>query len=122
MAFISVIIPLYNKEQFIKATLLSVLNQTFTDFEVLLINDGSTDSSVDIVSSFDDKRIRLYSTENKAVSHARNYGVSKSTSDLIAFLDADDLWEFNHLENLHNLYTSFPKCGLYATAYYKRFF
>lgn len=122
MAFISVIIPLYNKEQFIKATLLSVLNQTFTDFEVLLINDGSTDSSVDIVSSLDNKRIRLYSTENKGVSHARNYGVSKSTSDLIAFLDADDLWEFNHLENLHNLYTSFPKCGLYATAYYKRFF
>ena len=122
MPLISVIIPLYNKELFIKKTLLSVLNQTFSDFEILLINDGSTDSSVDIVNSFDDERITIYTTKNKGVSHARNYGVSKSTSDLIALLDADDLWESNHLENLYSLYTSFPKCGLYATAYYKRFF
>ncbi|MDC1265606.1 glycosyltransferase family 2 protein [Flavobacteriaceae bacterium] len=122
MASISVIIPLFNKEHFIKKTLLSVLNQTFSDFEVLLINDGSTDGSLDIVNSFDDERIKLYTTENKGVSHARNYGVSKSTSDLIAFLDADDLWESNHLENLYTLHTSFPNCGLYATAYYKQFF
>jgi glycosyltransferase involved in cell wall biosynthesis len=122
MAVISVIIPLFNKEQFIKKTLLSVLNQTFSDFEILLINDGSTDGSIDIVTSFDDERITLYTTKNKGVSHARNYGISKSNSDLIAFLDADDLWESNHLENLHRLYTSFPNCGLYATAYSKQFF
>ena len=122
MAVISVIIPLFNKEQFIKKTLLSVLNQTFSDFEILLINDGSTDGSVDVVNSFNDKRIILYTTKNKGVSHARNYGVSKSISDLIVFLDADDLWEYNHLENLHRLYTSFPNCGLYATAYSKQFF
>ena len=122
MAAISVIIPLFNKEQFIKKTLLSVLNQTFSDFEILLINDGSTDGSIDIVTSFDDERITLYTTKNKGVSHARNYGISKSNSDLIAFLDADDLWESNHLENLHRLYTSFPNCGLYATAYSKQFF
>ena len=122
MASISVIIPLYNKEYFIKKTLLNVLNQTFLDFEIILVNDGSTDGSLDIVNSFDNERITLYTTENKGVSHARNYGVSKSTSDLIAFLDADDLWESNHLENLYSLYTSFPNCGLYATAYYKRFF
>ena len=122
MASISVIIPLFNKEHFIKKTLLSVLNQTFSDFEVFLINDGCTDGSLDIVNSFDDERIKLYTTKNKGVSHARNYGVSKSTSDLIAFLDADDLWESNHLENLFSLYKSFPSCGLYATAYYKQFF
>jgi glycosyltransferase involved in cell wall biosynthesis len=122
MASISVIIPLFNKEHFIKKTLLSVLSQTFSDFEVLLINDGSTDGSVDVVNSFIDERITLHTTKNKGVSHARNYGVSKSSSDLIAFLDADDLWEPNHLENLNSLYTSFPKCGLYAAAYYKQFF
>lgn len=122
MAFISVIIPLYNKEQFIEATLFSVLNQTFSDFEIIIINDGSTDNSVSIINDLDDKRITLYTTKNKGVSHARNYGISKSNSDLIALLDADDLWDSNHLDNLYSLYTSFPKCGLYATAYYKRFF
>lgn len=120
--FISVIVPLFNKERFITKTIMSVLNQTFSDFEILIINDGSTDNSIDAASSFDDARIRLYTTENKGVSHARNYGVSKSTSDLIAFLDADDLWETNHLENLYKLFTSFPDCGLYATNYYKQFF
>ena len=122
MAVISVIIPLFNKEQFIKKTLLSVLNQTFSDFEILLINDGSTDGSIDIVTSFDDERITLYTTKNKGVSHARNYGISKANTDLIALLDADDLWEPNHLENLDSLCTSFPNCGLYATAYSKQFF
>ena len=57
MAFISVIIPLYNKEQFIKKTLISVLKQSFTNFEIIIVNDGSTDSSIDIANSFDDKRI-----------------------------------------------------------------
>ena len=72
MPLISVIIPLYNKEQFIEATLLSVLNQTFSDFEIIIINDGSTDKSVEVVNSFDDNRIILYTTKNKGVSHAWN--------------------------------------------------
>ena len=122
MPLISVIIPLYNKEQFIEATLLSVLNQTFSEFEIIIINDGSTDKSVTILNDIDDKRITLYTTKNKGVSHARNYGISKANTDLIAFLDADDLWEPNHLENLHTLYTNFPNCGLYATNYHKQFF
>ena len=122
MPLISVIIPLYNKEQFIEATLLSVLNQTFSEFEIIIINDGSTDKSVTILNDIDDKRITLYTTKNKGVSHARNYGISKANTDLIAFLDADDLWEPNHLENLHTLYTNFPHCGLYATNYHKQFF
>ena len=122
MPLISVIIPLYNKEQFIEATLLSVLNQTFSEFEIIIINDGSTDKSVTILNDIDDKRITLYTTKNKGVSHARNYGISKANTDLIAFLDADDLWDPNHLENLHTLYTNFPNCGLYATNYHKQFF
>ena len=122
MAVISVIIPLFNKEQFIKKTLLSVLNQTFSDFEIIIINDGSTDKSVEVVNSFDDNRIILYTTKNKGVSHARNFAISKANSDLIALLDGDDQWEPNHLENLYKLYTNFPHCGLYATAYHKQFF
>ena len=122
MAIISIIIPLFNKELFIKQTLLSVLNQTFSEFEIIIINDGSTDKSVTIINDIDDERITLYTTKNKGVSHARNYGISKANTDLIALLDADDLWEPNHLENLDSLCTSFPNCGLYATNYYKQFF
>jgi len=122
MPLISVIIPLYNKEQFIEATLLSVLNQTFSDYEIIIINDGSTDKSVEVVNSFDDERIILYTNKNKGVSHARNFAISKANSDLIALLDGDDQWEPNHLKNLYKLYTSFPNCGLYATAYSKQFF
>ena len=122
MAIISIIIPLFNKELFIKQTLLSVLNQTFSEFEIIIISDGSTDKSVTIINDIDDERITLYTTKNKGVSHARNYGISKANTDLIALLDADDLWEPNHLENLHTLYTNFPHCGLYATNYHKQFF
>ena len=122
MASISVIIPLYNKERFIKETLNSVFNQTFFDYEIIIVDDGSNDSSASIIREINDPRITLFSNSNNGVSHARNYGISKSNSDLIAFLDADDLWESNHLENLHRLYTSFPNCGLYATAYSKQFF
>lgn len=120
MPFYSIIIPLYNKEKHIQLTLESVLSQTFQDFEIILVNDGSTDGSGDVVETLVDNRIKLYNLTNQGVSHARNYGISKATSDLIVFLDADDLWRNNHLDNLNNLYKAFPKCGLYATAYLKK--
>ena len=122
MPLISIVIPLYNKERFIKETLDSVFNQSFTDYEIIIVNDGSTDSSVFIVNAIDDQRITVLSNQNKGVSHARNFGISKANSDLIALLDGDDLWEPNHLENLYNLYEKFPDCGLYATAYNKKYF
>ena len=122
MASISVIIPLYNKERFIKETLNSVFNQTFLDYEIIIVDDGSNDSSASIIREINDPRITLFSNSNNGVSHARNYGFTKANTDLIALLDADDLWEPNHLENLYSLYTSFPDCGLYATAYYKQYF
>ena len=122
MPLISIIIPLYNKERFIENTLNSVLRQTFMDYEVIIIDDGSNDDSGSIVSNFDDKRITVYSNSNNGVSHARNFGISKSSSDLIALLDGDDIWEQNHLENLYSLYENFPKCGLYAAAYNKKYF
>ena len=122
MPLISIVIPLYNKERFIKETLKSVLNQSIQDYEVIIVDDGSTDNSASIISDINDHRISIFSNSNNGVSHARNFGISKSNSDLIALIDGDDLWEANHLENLYKLHTSFPGCGLYATAYYKKYF
>lgn len=120
MPKISVVIPLYNKENFIKETLDSVLQQTFTDFEIIIINDGSTDNSFNIVSQFTDDRIILYNQENKGVSKTRNVGIEYAKSDLIAFLDADDYWYPNHLEELIRLHEDFPNCGIYGSRYFMK--
>ena len=121
MPFFSVIIPLYNKQKFIEKTLKSVIDQTFSDFEVIIINDGSTDRSIEKVNKLKDRRIKIYNSKNKGVSNARNYGIKISNSNLIVLLDADDLWEKNHLEEIKILYQSFPNCGLYAMGYSKIF-
>lgn len=121
MPFFSVIIPLYNKENSIRNTLSSLLAQTFSDFEVILVNDGSTDNSEARALEISDTRIRLFTTKNQGVSKARNYGITKASGTLVAFLDADDYWFPNHLEQLSNLYKMFPECGLYCTNY-ERFF
>ncbi|MBZ4043052.1 glycosyltransferase family 2 protein [Flavobacterium hibisci] len=88
---ISVIIPLYNKEDSIKATVDSVLNQAFKNFELLIIDDGSTDNSLKVLSEFDDDRIKIVTKKNGGVSEARNYGVEISSTEYIFFLDADDI-------------------------------
>lgn len=121
MAKISVIIPLYNKEKHIIDTLNSLCKQTFTNFEVIVIDDGSTDGSAQLVSDYEDARIQLFKKENEGVSLTRNFGVSKANADHIAFLDADDLWEVNHLEQLYKLIEGYPDAGLYAAAYQKKF-
>lgn len=117
MPKISVVIPLFNKENFIKETLDSVLKQTFIDFEVIVVNDGSTDNSFEIASQFIDNRIRLYNEKNKGVSQTRNIGIEYAYGELIAFLDADDVWFPNHLEELYQLYIDFPNCGIYCNRY-----
>lgn len=115
MPFFSIIIPLYNKAAYIEKTLLSVINQNFTDYEIIVVNDGSTDGSDGIISNFHDKRIHLYNQKNQGVSVARNFGIEKSQGKLIAFLDADDYWYPNHLEELASLFRDFPNCGLYCS-------
>jgi glycosyltransferase involved in cell wall biosynthesis len=117
MPFFSVVIALYNKEDFIENTLQSVLNQTFHDFEIIIVNDGSTDKSEEIVLKCKDERINFLSKKNEGVSLARNFGVKNSKSDLIAFLDADDVWFPNHLMELRKLYLDFPSCGMYCNRY-----
>lgn len=115
--FFSVIIPLYNKEEYIEDTITSVLNQNFKDFEIIIVNDGSTDNSLIEVKKFKDKRIKLYSQNNQGLSHTRNNAIKKSKGLFMAFIDADDYWKPNHLEQLKQLITDFPNNGLYATAY-----
>lgn len=117
MPKISVIIPLFNKGFIISETLNSVLVQTFIDFEVVIIDDGSTDNSFEVVSQFSDKRIKLFQQKNKGAASARNVGIEKATGELIAFLDADDYWFPNHLEELYQLYIDFPNCGVYCSKY-----
>lgn len=117
MPFFSIIIPLYNKELFLEKTLQSVFKQTFFDYEIIIINDGSTDKSLEIAQSFQNEKVKIYSQDNQGVSAARNKGIKESTTNYYCFLDADDLWKPNHLESLYNLIQKFPKAGLYCSRY-----
>lgn len=96
----SIIIPCYNVEKYIERTILSVLNQSYKNFEILLINDGSNDNTLNIIENFQKKdlRIKIFSQENKGVSATRNKGVKESKGEYILFLDGDDLIENNLLE------------------------
>ena len=98
MPLISVVIPAYNAEKTIKNTVDSVLHQTFSDFELIVINDGSQDSTLAIVSSIPDPRIRVFSYSNSGPQKSRNRGISQSTGEYVSFIDADDLWTPDKLE------------------------
>jgi len=98
MSLISVIVPVFNGEKTIKTTIASVLNQTFTDLELIVIDDGSQDSSLNIVSGIKDPRLKIFSYENAGVANSRNRGFSHASGEYIAFLDHDDLWTPEKLE------------------------
>lgn len=98
MPLISVIIPAYNAERTILETIKSVQNQTWSDFELIVINDGSTDRTLELVNSIQDKRLKVFSFQNGGVCVARNYGISYATGEFISFIDADDLWTLDKLE------------------------
>ncbi len=114
MALISIVVPLYNKESSILKTVKSVLSQTFSDFELIIVNDGSTDNSWSIVSSIDDSRIILFDKINEGVSVSRNFGATKATTDLLFFLDADDYIYPHCLETLMRLRDDFPYALLWS--------
>lgn len=114
---ISVVIPLYNKEKQIAHTLQSVFNQTFQDFEVVVVDDGSTDGSVAEVEKLSDSRIRLIHQKNAGVSAARNRGIEEAKGDLIAFLDADDEWKPEYLATQYHLSQKYPDCNVFACNY-----
>ncbi|MBD2594105.1 glycosyltransferase [Nostoc spongiaeforme FACHB-130] len=94
---ISVIIPTYNSEETIKTTIDSVLSQSFTDFELIVINDGSTDSTLDVVSQIQDSRLKVFSFENAGGNVSRNRGLKQAVGEFVSFLDADDVWTSDKL-------------------------
>lgn len=120
MSFIkelTVIIPLYNKDKYIARAVNSVLNQSYTNFELIVIDDGSTDNGANEVQKFKDDRIKLIHQNNQGASAARNRGIDEAKGELVAFLDADDAWKRNFLETIIKLRNKYPYAGAFATAY-----
>lgn len=116
MPYFSIVIPVFNKERFVAKTLKSVLVQGFSDFEIIIVNDGSTDDSEAKIKAFNDSRIRYFSKENEGVAVTRNFGIEKATADFICFLDADDYWHPTFLETMHRFTNQFPEQKAFASA------
>lgn len=111
------VIPVYNKQSEIRRAILSILNQSYSYFELLVVNDGSTDNSLREAQSISDQRIQIFSQANMGVSAARNRGVSEAKYDWVAFIDADDEWDSEFLNSLNSLINEKPNCGMYASSY-----
>lgn len=101
---VSVLIPMYNAEKYISATMENVLKQSWSDLEVIIVDDGSTDKSYDLAKQYESVNIHIYKQENKGASAARNLAFEKSTGELIQYLDADDLLSYNKIEAQVKLY------------------
>lgn len=102
MVKVSVIVPIYNSEKYLKRCIDSLINQTLSDMEFILINDGSTDSSDSIISSYDDSRIKYFKRTNHGIGATRNFGIEHSKGKFIGFLDSDDYVEPDMFEKLYN--------------------
>ena len=113
----SVVIPLYNKENCIRKTLESVKKQRFKDYEVIVVDDGSTDRSLEEAEKMKCENISIIRQQNQGVSVARNTGILHAQGEYIAFLDADDEWEPGYLETICHLTENYPKSDMYVTAY-----
>lgn len=102
MKKVSIIVPIYNAEEYIRRCIDSLINQTYKNIEIILLNDGSTDSTDKIIKSYKDKRINYIKKENTGIGNTRNLGILKSTGDYIMFIDSDDYMESNAVEVLVN--------------------
>lgn len=116
-AFISIVMPLFNKAESVVASVRSVQDQTISAWELIVVDDGSTDGGAELVAALCDERIRIVTQANAGVSLARNAGAIKANCALIAFLDADDLWQPEFLESILALRRDYPEAGMYATCY-----
>lgn len=114
---ITIVIPLYNKERQVLQTLQTVFAQSYTDYEVVVVDDGSTDSGAALVESLGDSRIRLIHQANAGVSAARNRGIAEARGEYVAFLDADDEWDSDYLATQMSLAERYPTCSVFATNY-----
>lgn len=113
----SVVIPLYNKAHYIENTIRSVLHQTCQDFEVIVVDDGSSDDSLKLARKYESDRVRVIAQENQGVSVARNTGIENARGKFIAFLDADDAWQENYLATIQGLTDQYPESDIFVTAY-----
>lgn len=116
MPSVTVVIPAYNAEGTLRETLDSLTAQTFDDFEGIVVNDGSTDATEAVVSSYGDARVRVISVENGGVSRARNRAIDEAQGEFVAFLDADDLWQPNKLERQVTAFRATPAAGFCVTS------
>ena len=115
----SIVIPVFNKEKYIKETILSVLNQTYDNYEIIIINDASTDNSLKIIEEvISDKAVIINNKNNLGLSSSRNIGFEASSDKYVAFLDGDDVWDKNFLKEVNELIINFPKESIFGT-YYK---
>ena len=113
----SVVVPLFNKERSVQKTIRSVLDQSVENLEIIVVDDGSTDASIERVQEFTDARIKIIRKENGGVSETRNAGIKAAKYDYIALLDADDIWEPEYLEEQVKLIREFPDAALWSCAY-----
>ena len=113
----SVVIPLYNKANYIENTIRSVLDQTCDDYELIVVDDGSSDNSLELARKYESDRVRVIAQANQGVSVARNTGIENARGTFIAFLDADDQWEPQYLQNIHALTEQYPESAIFVTAY-----
>ena len=113
----SVVIPLYNKANYIENTIRSVLDQTCDDYELIVVDDGSSDNSLELARKYESDRVRVIAQANQGVSVARNTGIENARGTFIAFLDADDQWEPRYLQNIHALTEQYPESAIFVTAY-----
>ena len=113
---ISIIIPVYNKSHYIVETLHSVINQTYGNWEAIVIDDGSTDNSADMIRTVTDSRIHFYQQDNHGVSYTRNRGIHLAKGDYIALLDADDEWFPDYLETMMELVVKYPDYAVFCVA------
>jgi len=115
----SIVIPLYNKQNSIRRAIASVLAQKYPHFELIIVDDGSTDDSFEMASAIQDPRICIVRQENRGGSAARNRGVAEAKYDWVAFLDGDDEWLPDFLMQMYKLCNDFPGYGIYGSANFR---
>lgn len=116
----SIVIPMYNVAPYVEATVQSVLKQQYTNFEIIIVNDGSTDNSLELVRQFHDSRIKIIDKQNSGVSNTRNIGCKIASGEYIACLDADDYWYPDHLSEAISFFQKYPEVPWYAAEQFQQ--
>ena len=116
---VSIVMPTYNRANFIVETIESVQKQTYTNWELIIVDDGSGDQTSEIARSISDQRIHFYHEQHLGMEHARNFGLQKSKGEFIAFIDSDDLWAINKLERQLAVFEEYPEIDFCMTGGYE---